>query len=145
MANISRIKVVERFPETGKGKQQEDKKVDMAGLSFVACCSNEKCVNYEQDVEIDIGFGTFPILELTAFSKCEVCPYRSQKLRPNMMCKQVKVNHCYYRLTGKEMGLGGIPVWRDSGFFQAKTEKRLSNFLKKHPWHLDMQLTVKPL
>jgi hypothetical protein len=81
----------------------------MRGLSLLCSCTNNKCVNYNQDVEIDYGFGTFPILQLTAETKCQNCPYKSQFLRPSMLCKSIRVNNCFYKLKGIELDRG-IPI-----------------------------------
>ena len=62
-----------------------NKIVQNVGLSIISSCTNLSCVNFNQKVEINYGFGVFPILELASFAKCEVCPYKSQFLRPNMM------------------------------------------------------------
>lgn len=34
----------------------------MIGLSVISSCTNEKCLNYNQDIEINYGYGTFAIL-----------------------------------------------------------------------------------
>lgn len=83
-----------------KEKDASSKEVKSEGLSIVCSCTNNRCVNYNQDIEVEYGFGVFPILELTTFTKCEFCPYKSQFLRPNMLCKEVKVSNCYLRLRG---------------------------------------------
>ena len=60
--------------------------VENAGLTIVSSCTNPNCINYNQKIEMNLGFGDFPILELTSLTKCEICPYKSQFLQPNMMC-----------------------------------------------------------
>lgn len=95
----------------------------MLGLSVISSCTNGKCVNYNQDVEINYGFGTFPILELTAFTKCQICPYKSQFLRPSMMCKSIKVNRCLYKLKGTELNSCGIPIPKETSYIKAQKDK----------------------
>ena len=44
--------------------------MENVGLTVVSSCVNQKCVNYNQKVEINHGYGSFGILVLTAFAKC---------------------------------------------------------------------------
>lgn len=84
-------------------------------------------------------------MALTAYAKCEVCPYKSQFLRPNMMCHQVKVERCYYQLKGTSLNSCGIPVPHQTGYLKAKDSKEIQKLLEENPWHIDMVLSVKPL
>jgi hypothetical protein len=102
-------------------------------------------VNFGKDVEICYGFGVFPVLGITAATKCEFCPYKSQFLRPSMLCKELRVESCLFKLKGTDLDRGGIPIPHDSGFIKVEKEKHLGNFLQKRPWNIEMELTVKHL
>jgi hypothetical protein len=42
----------------------------MLGLTIVCCCTNKNCSNYNQDIEVNYGYGVFSILQITAETKC---------------------------------------------------------------------------
>jgi hypothetical protein len=128
-----------------KGGKEGREGVESVGLSVVSSCTNPSCVNYNQSVEISYGFGDFPILELTSFAKCEVCPYKSQHLRPNMMCHELRVEHCLYQLKGSQLNSCGIPTSHQTPFLKSQGVKQLQRWLSERPWHMGMQLCVRPL
>jgi hypothetical protein len=83
---------------------------DGCGLSIIASCINPQCINYQQDTVIHIGYGSIAFYEAIARLKCDLCPYRSQFLRPTMMCKGVKLSNCLYKMEGTKTDLQGIPT-----------------------------------
>jgi hypothetical protein len=79
-------------------KEEKDHMREGYGLSIVASCVNPDCIEYQQDAVIHLGYGVFIFYQLISGLKCEMCPYRSQFLRPTMMCKGVKLSHCFYKV-----------------------------------------------
>ena len=73
-----------------KGNNASDED-NVFGLNVEAACTNPKCVNYQQSISINFGYGSFPVFNVISGLKCDVCPYKSQYLRPSMMCKSLRV------------------------------------------------------
>ena len=90
-------------------KKAKEPVSDGFGLALRASCTNEKCVNFGEDIFVNYGYGNFPIYSLISDLKCEKCPYKNQYLRPVMICKDMKISKCCYRLSGTVIDLHMIP------------------------------------
>ena len=62
-----------------------------------------------------------------------------------MMCHEVKVSKCFYKLEGIQLNNCGIPVEKSTVYLKCSKSKPIEGLIAKNPWHTGMTLHIKPL
>lgn len=131
---------------TKKAKEPKSSVEDSAfGLNLEAACSNPKCVNYQQNIQVNYGYGDFPIFQVISSLKCAICPYKNQHLIPTMMCKSIRVEKCLYKLLGTVPDRDGLPLDKTIGYIKAASNTDILNKLSSTNWSSNLILSIKHL